>query len=248
MKKKSVLILGALSDIAKSIAKKYGQNGYNLHLAARKIDDLKLHSTDLKIRYNIKIDIYELDLLKTETHENFIKYLKELPSIIICAVGLLGEQKENENSLELRTKVIRTNYEGPINIISDFANIFENQGYGTIVGISSVAGERGKASNYIYGSAKSGFTAFLSGLRNRLAKKNVHVLTVLPGTVYTKMTLGLSLPKLFTSSPDKVANDIYNAVIKKKNVIYTMKIWKLIMFIINCIPESILKINLFKNY
>ena len=154
---------------------------------------------------------------------------------------MLGEQKENENSLELRTKVIRTNYEGPINIISDFANIFENQGYGTIVGISSVAGERGKASNYIYGSAKAGFTAFLSGLRNRLAKKNVHVLTVLPGTVYTKMTLGLSLPKLFTSSPDKVANDIYNAVIKKKNVIYTMKIWKLIMFIINCIPESIFK-------
>ncbi len=241
MKKKSVLILGALSDIAKSIAKKYGQNGYNLHLAARKIDDLKLHSTDLKIRYNIKIDIYELDLLKTETHENFIKNLKEIPSIIICAVGLLGEQKENEKSLELRTKVIRTNYEGPINIISDFANIFENQGYGTIVGISSVAGDRGKASNYIYGSAKAGFTAFLSGLRNRLAKKNVHVLTVLPGTVYTKMTLGLSLPKLFTSSPDKVANDIYNAVIKKKNVIYTMKIWKLIMFIINCIPESIFK-------
>ena len=241
MKKNSVLIIGALSDIAKSIAQKYGQNGYNLHLAARKIDDLKLHSTDLKIRYNVNIDIYELDLLKTETHKNFIKNLKEIPSIIICAVGLLGEQKENENNLELRTKVIRTNYEGPINIISNFANIFEHQGYGTIVGISSVAGDRGKASNYIYGSAKAGFTAFLSGLRNRLAKKNVHVLTVLPGTVYTKMTLGLKLPKLFTSSPDKVANDIYNAVIKKKNVIYTMKIWKLIMFIINCIPESIFK-------
>ncbi len=241
MKNNSVLILGALSDIAKSIAKKYGQNGYNLHLAARKIDDLKLHSADLKIRYNVNIDIYELDLLKTETHENFIKNLKEIPSIIICAVGLLGEQKENENNLELRTKVLRTNYEGPINIISNFANIFENQGYGTIVGISSVAGDRGKASNYIYGSAKAGFTAFLSGLRNRLAKKNVHVLTVLPGTVYTKMTLGLKLPKLFTSSPDKVAGDIYNAVIKKKDVIYTMKIWRLIMFIIKCIPESIFK-------
>ena len=83
----------------------------------------------------------------------------------------MGEQKENENNLDLRTKVIRTNYEGPINIISDFANIFENQGYGTIVGISSVAGDRGKSFNYIYGSAKAGFTAFLSGLRNRLAKK-----------------------------------------------------------------------------
>ena len=136
MKNKSILILGALSDIAKSVARKFGENGYNLHLAARKIDDLKLYSADLKIRYNINIDIYELDLLKTETHENFIKKLKEIPPIIICAVGLLGEQKENENNVELRTKVIRTNYEGPINIISDFANIFENQGYGTIVGIS----------------------------------------------------------------------------------------------------------------
>ena len=241
MKNKSVLILGALSDIAKSIAKRYGEDGYDLHLAARKIDDLKLHSTDLKIRYNINIDIYELDILKTETHKNFIENLKEIPSIVICAIGLLGNQKENENNSELRTKILRTNYEGPINIISDFANIFENQGYGTIVGISSVAGERGKASNYIYGSAKAGFTTFLSGLRNRLAKKNVHVLTVLPGTVYTKMTLGLKLPKMFTSSPDKVANDIYNAVNKKKNVIYTMKIWRLIMLIIKCIPEGIFK-------
>ena len=241
MKNKSVLIIGALSDIAKSIAKKYGENGYDLHLAARKIEDLKLHSTDLKIRYNINVDIYEIDLLKTETHKNFIKNLKEIPSIVICAVGLLGEQKNSENNLELRIKVLRTNFEGPINIISDFANIYENQGFGTIVGISSVAGDRGKESNYIYGSAKAGFTAFLSGLRNRLAKKNVHVLTVLPGTVHTKMTSGMKLPKHFTSYPEQVANDIYNAVKKKKDIIYTMKIWRYIMFIIKCIPERIFK-------
>ncbi len=241
MKKKSVLILGALSDIAKSIAKKYAENGYSLHLAARSIADLEKHSSDLKIRYNIEIDIYELDVLKTESHNNFIQNLKEIPSILICAIGLLGQQKDNENNLDQRTKVIRSNYEGPINIISDFANIFESQGYGTIVGISSVAGERGKASNYIYGSAKAGFTVFLSGLRNRLAKKNVHILTVIPGTVYTKMTLDIKLPKLFTSNPDQVANDIYNAVQKKRDVIYTMKIWRLIMFIIKCIPERIFK-------
>ena len=245
MKNKSVLILGALSDIAKSIAQKYGENGYNLNLAARKIDELELHSTDLKIRYNVNVNIYEFDLLKTETHKDFIKNLKEIPSILICAVGLLGQQKESENDLELRTKVLRTNYEGPLNIISDFANIYENQGYGTIVGISSVAGDRGKASNYIYGSAKSGFTTFLAGLRNRLAKKNVHVLTVLPGTVYTKMTLGMKLPKLFTAYPDKVADDVYDAVNKKKDIIYTIKIWQLIMFIIRCIPERIFKYKSF---
>ena len=158
-------------------------------------------SIDFKL-INQKREFRSLMPLKTETHKDFIKNLKEIPSILICAVGLLGQQKESENDLELRTKVLRTNYEGPLNIISDFANIYENQGYGTIVGISSVAGDRGKASNYIYGSAKSGFTTFLAGLRNRLAKKNVHVLTVLPGTVYTKMTLGMKLPKLFDiSSP-----------------------------------------------
>ena len=241
MKNKSVLFLGALSDIAKSTIQKFGENGYDLQLAARNIDDLKKLSTDLKIRYNTDINVYEFDILKTENHQNFIKNLKEIPSIVICAVGLLGEQKENENDTELRVKVLRTNYEGPVNIISDFANIFENRGFGTIVGISSVAGDRGRASNYIYGSAKAGFTAFLSGLRNRLAKKNVHVLTVIPGTVYTKMTLNSKLPKFFTSSPNKVAEDIYNAVIKKKNIIYTKKIWRLIMFIIKSIPEGIFK-------
>ena len=241
MKNKSVLFLGALSDIAKSTIQKFGENGYDLQLAARNIDDLKKLSTDLKIRYNTDINVYEFDILKTENHQNFIKNLKEIPSIVICAVGLLGEQKENENDTELRVKVLRTNYEGPVNIISDFANIFENRGFGTIVGISSVAGDRGRASNYIYGSAKAGFTAFLSGLRNRLAKKNVHVLTVIPGTVYTKMTLNSKLPKFFTSSPNNVAEDIYNAVIKKKNIIYTMKIWRLIMFIIKSIPEGIFK-------
>tara|TARA_A100001234_G_C12623534_1_gene384922 strand:+ start:594 stop:1331 length:738 start_codon:yes stop_codon:yes gene_type:complete len=241
MKNKSVLFLGALSDIAKSTIQKFGENGYDLQLAARNIDDLKKLSTDLKIRYNTDINVYEFDILKTENHQNFIKNLKEIPSIVICAVGLLGEQKENENDTELRVKVLRTNYEGPVNIISDFANIFENRGFGTIVGISSVAGDRGRASNYIYGSAKAGFTAFLSGLRNRLAKKNVHVLTVIPGTVYTKMTLNSKLPKFFTSSPNEVAKDIYNAVIKKKNIIYTKKIWRLIMFIIKSIPEGIFK-------
>lgn len=241
MKKYSVLILGAQSDIAKSIARKFGENKYNLVLAAKNIAELKIQSTDLIMRYNIEVDIYEFDILKNENYEKFINSLKEIPSIVICAIGFMGEQKDNEKNIDLRTKVLRTNYEGPINIISELANIYENNGYGTIVGISSVAGERGRSSNYIYGSAKAGFTAFLSGLRNRLDKKNVHVLTVLPGTVHTKMTLGHKLPKMFTSHPDKVASDIFKGIIKKKNVVYTMGIWRLIMMIIKLIPEKIFK-------
>ncbi len=241
MKKKSVLILGALGDIAKSIAHRFGENDYELMLAARNKEELKVQANDLKIRYNVDVNFYEFDVIKNETHSDFIKNLKQLPSIIVCAIGFMGDQKESEKNSELRTKVLRTNFEGPINIISMFANIYEEQGYGTIVGISSVAGERGRSSNYIYGSAKAGFTTFLSGLRNRLTKKNVHILTVLPGTVYTKMTLGLKLPKLFTSYPDSVSKDIYSAIIKKKNVIYTMRVWKIIMLAIKLIPEEIFK-------
>jgi len=241
MKKRVVLILGSLSDIAKSIAHEFGKNGYNLLLAARKNDELKIQSEDLRIRYNIEVNFYNFDILKKETFKDFIKNLKEMPSIIICAVGFMGEQNENEKDLILREKILQTNYVGPINIISEFANIYEKQKFGTIVGISSVAGERGRSSNYIYGSAKAGFTAFLSGLRNRLVKNNVHVLTVLPGTVYTKMTQGLKLPKLLTAHPDKVARDIYLATIKKRNIIYTMKTWRFIMMIIKSIPEEIFK-------
>ncbi len=216
MKKQTVLIIGAQSDIAKSIAKKFAENNYDLILAARNIDQLKTQSIDLKVRYNIDIDIHEFNILRLKNYRDFFKNLKEIPDITICAIGFLGEQKENEKEFDLRSKVLKVNYEGPVNIISELANIYEDRGFGTIIGISSVAGDRGKSSNYIYGSAKAGFTAFLSGLRNRLAKKNVHVLTVLPGTVYTKMTLGQNLPKFFTSSPDKVANDIYNGFVKKK--------------------------------
>ena len=153
----------------------------------------------------------------------------------------MEDQKKIEKKSDLRTDVLRTNFEGPINIISDFANIFEDKRDGTIVGISSVAGERGRANNYLYGSSKAGLTVFLSGLRNRLSKKNVRVLTVLPGPVFTKMTKDTKLPKILTATPNQVAKDIFIAVIKKKDVIYTFKIWKLIMIIIKIIPEKIFK-------
>lgn len=109
------------------------------------------------------------------------------------------------------------------------------------MGFSSVAGERGRSKNYIYGSAKAGFTAFLSGLRNRLSSKGIHVLTVLPGYVFTKMTKNLNLPKFLTAQPWEVARDIVVAVKKRKNVIFTPSIWRLIIFIIKLIPENLFK-------
>ena len=121
------------------------------------------------------------------------------------------------------------------------ANDFEQRRSGTIVGISSVAGDRGRASNYIYGSAKAGLSAYLSGLRNRLAKSNVHVLTVKPGFVRTKMTADLPLPGPVTAKPERVANDIFSAAHRQSNEIYTLSIWRPLMFVIRNIPETIFK-------
>ena len=133
---------------------------------------------------------------------------------------------------------------GPIftfSTLAEFANRFEQRGSGCLIGISSVAGERGRATNYVYGSAKAGFTAFLSGLRNRLAKKGVHVITVLPGFVATKMTAGMDLPRKLTAKPSEVANCLFNAVQKKHNIVYVKPVWRFIMMIIRNIPEHVFK-------
>jgi short-subunit dehydrogenase len=143
--------------------------------------------------------------------------------------------------MEETLKTIQTNYTGAVSILNIIAQDFAGRKSGAIAGISSVAGERGRQSNYIYGSAKAGFTAYLSGLRNSLYKDNVHVLTVLPGFVYTKMTENLDLPKLLTANPADVASAVYTGIKKKKNVIYVKWFWRWIMYIIKAIPESIFK-------
>ena len=229
---KSILIIGALSDIGIAIAKKFAVEGYEIHLASRNSNRLDKIINFFQSNYKIKIYAYEFDALKIESHKEFIKQFKVLPGITICSVGLMGDQKINEKDKDQRISIIRTNYEGPMNILSEIANEYEKQEKGTIVGISSVAGARGRAKNYIYGSAKSGLITFLSGLRNRLAKKNINVITVLPGPVKTKMTAKMKLPKLFTATPEQVAKDVYKAVLKKKDVVYSLKIWRLIMILI----------------
>jgi Short-chain dehydrogenases of various substrate specificities len=136
---------------------------------------------------------------------------------------------------------MRSNYEGPALLTGLIAERFAARGSGTIIGISSVAGERGRASNYVYGSAKAGYTAFLSGLRNRLSKTGVHVMTVLPGFVRTRMTAGMDLPARLTAEPAAVAEAIFRAAGKQRDVIYVKPVWRLVMAIIRAIPEGIFK-------
>lgn len=236
-----VLILGAKSDIARALAHEFARRGHALQLAARQAQALEADKTDLELRYRVPVSLHEFDVLHSEKHLEFAKSLPALPEIVLCVVGYMGDQAQNQDDSAAMMRVMRSNYEGPAHILSLFATQFEARGHGTLVGISSVAGDRGRAKNYVYGSAKAGFTAFLSGLRNRLAAKGVHVLTVLPGFVATQMTEGMDLPARLTAQPDEVAQAIARAVAARKDVIYTKGIWWLIMLIIRNIPERIFK-------
>jgi len=241
MTKPPVLILGARSDIGKAVAHKFASLGHPVQMAARNATALEADKTDMELRHGVPVTLHEFDALATDTHEAFAGALPQLPQIAICVVGLMGQQTENEGDIEAATRVMRSNYEGPASILAVLANRFEERGNGTLVGISSVAGERGRATNYVYGSAKAGFTAFLSGLRNRLSKRGVNVVTVLPGFVATQMTDGMELPAKLTAEPGEVADAIARAVERKKDLIYVRRIWRVIMLIIRSIPERIFK-------
>ncbi|MGH7224057.1 MAG: SDR family NAD(P)-dependent oxidoreductase, partial [Gemmataceae bacterium] len=147
----------------------------------------------------------------------------------------------SEHEPETAEAVMRSNYIGPAIVLAETANRMVARGSGIIVGISSVAGERGRARNYVYGSAKAGFTAYLSGLRNRLGGTGVRVITVLPGYVATRMTEGLATPALLTAEPIEVAKAILAAEAKGHDVIYVRRIWRLIMVIIRAVPERLFK-------
>ena len=236
-----VLIIGAKSDIAKSLAEVYAKNNYNLYLAGRNIDEIEEFSNTLKEKNSIEIKLKEFDIVKFNLHEEFYKSLKEKPFGVILVAGFNPEQKEAELNWEISLRSINVNYVGPISILNIAANEMEKNQKGFIVGISSAAGDRGRQKNYIYGSSKAGLSAYLSGLRNRLFKKGIHVLTVKPGFVETKMTKGLNLPKKLTAQPSEIADDIFAAQKNKKDILYTSWIWRYIMIIIKSIPEFIFK-------
>jgi len=235
----TVLILGATSDIAVSLARKFASSGNTIQLAARNAARLQPLQLDISIRYSVPCTLHEFDATLPGTHAAFFSSLPARPDCTICVFGYLGDQSLGESDWEECHRILQVNYVGAVSILNIVANAYADSGNGTIVGISSVAGERGRRSNYLYGSAKAGFTAYLSGLRNRLCEKGVHVLTVKPGFVDTKMTENLPLPPLLTAKPDAVAAAIHSAVHRKKNVIYVKWFWRQIMFVIKCIPEPI---------
>lgn len=237
----TVLILGAASDMAVAIAKKYASKGFNVQLAARNTSRLQALQSDIKIRYHVQCTLHEFDALNYESHQGFFDGLAQKPEQAVCVFGYLGENEVARANWSESAKIINTNYTGAVSILNVVSNYYASQKSGIIVGISSVAGERGRQSNYIYGSAKAGFTAYLSGLRNRMFHENVHVVSIQPGFVYTAMTANMKLPPLLTAKPEDVASTVFKAAAKKKDTVYVKWFWRWIMLIIKSVPEFMFK-------
>ena len=237
----SILILGGTSDIGLAIAETFLALDYQVYLAGRNPDRLEVIKRDLEIRFGGKVLTVHFDAETFDSHEDFVNELNILPDITVCAFGYLGDQEVAAADFEESLRIINVNYLGAVSILNRIASLYQQEKRGIIVGISSVAGDRGRMSNYVYGSAKAGFTAYLSGLRNHLYHQNVHVVTVKPGFVNTKMTEHLQLPPLLTATPPQVARTVLKAVNGQKNTVYVLPVWRLIMMLIKNIPEFIFK-------
>ena len=239
----SVLILGATSEIARAVARAYAKTGRLVILAARNSGRLEADLADLKVRGHAYAQTVEFDVLDVAHHGTFLDSLGELPDTIVCVVGGMGDQAVSEREVTAADLVMRTNYVGPAAFFSEAANRMAARGSGTLIGISSVAGERGRARNYVYGSAKAGFTVFLSGLRQRLAQAGtaVRVVTVLPGFVRTSAIAGIATPGMLTADPNEVADAILKAESGGPEIIFVRRIWRFVMAVIRALPEPIFK-------
>jgi decaprenylphospho-beta-D-erythro-pentofuranosid-2-ulose 2-reductase len=238
----NLLILGANSDVAYATAQQFAAGvKANLLLASRNVELLEKKARDLEIRHDIKARAMAFDAADPATHQAFYEALDPKPDGVIAAFGYLGDQNRAQSDFAEAHRIIQTNFTGAVSILEIVAADFQRRGQGFIIGISSVAGERGRQSNYFYGAAKGALSIYLSGLRNRLSKHRVRVITVLPGFIRTKMTQSLPLPGLLTAAPEQAAADIYAAYCKSKDVIYIRWFWRWIMTVIKAIPEPLFK-------
>jgi len=235
------LILGANSDMAEAVARRFAREGHSLTLAARREDALLALKKDLEIRLKADCRTVRFDALDFASHDSFYAGLSPKPDVVLLAFGTMPENEAALNDFTIAHQVIDANFSGAVSILNIIATDFRKRGSGTIMAISSVAGQRGRQSNFIYGSAKAGLSAYLSGLRNWCFPSGVHVMTILPGFVATKLTDHLSLPPALTASPEEVADAIYKAMGRKKNVLHVKWFWKYIMLIITMIPEPVFK-------
>lgn len=240
---KKILIIGATSSIAEAAARIWASRGDMLFLVGRNQEQLNSIAADLKVRGAPQVEILQLELNQFDAHSRTLDLVfKRFGNIDITLIahGTLSNQKLCEHSVELTLNELKTNGLSVIALLTDLANRFEAQRKGVIAVISSVAGDRGRQSNYIYGSAKALVTAFTSGLRQRLNSAGVSVVTIKPGFVDTPMTERFKKGLLWASR-EKVAKLIVKACDKENGDVYAPSYWFPIMLIIKLIPNSVFK-------
>ena len=238
-----ILIIGATSAIAEETARLYAQKGAAVALIGRNSERLQSMSSDLQIRGAKSVHVFQMDVNDFNGHKEILDQAEAALGgldVVLIAHGTLPKQKECENDVAVTLQELNTNALSTIALLTDLANRMERQGHGTIAVISSVAGDRGRQSNYVYGSAKAAITVFLQGLRNRLFASGVHVLTIKPGFVDTPMTAEFKKGLLW-AKPGVIAKSIVRAINKKKDVAYLPFFWRYIMLIITSIPEFVFK-------
>lgn len=235
------ILLGATSAIARAFARRLAAEGATLFLAGRDEAELEAIAADCRLRGAAGAEVLAFDARDPAGYPALIERLAAQEGVLNAAsfVGSMPEQAAIDAEPRLIAGVIADSFTGPATFLQMLAPLLEARGTGTIVGIGSVAGDRGRLGNYVYGAAKAGFATYLSGLRNRCGRKGVHVLTVKPGPVDTSMTWGMKMP--FMTSPEAVAADIARAVKHRRNVIYSAPIWRLVMAVIRLIPEPVFK-------
>lgn len=243
MRGQGVLIAGATSSIARALANQMAVAGNRLYLAGRDLAEVQRIANDLEIRYRTVVGTGVFDADDVASHPALLRdavaYLGRLDCAIL-AVGELGDQTEAEVSFEQARRIIQSNYTGVVSLLMPIAAHMERQRAGTIVAIASVAGDRGRRSNYVYGSAKGALALYLQGLRARLFAAGVQVLTIKLGPVDTKMTFGR--PGMFLMArPATVATGILTAIRRRREVVYLPAVWFPLMAVVGLIPELLFK-------
>jgi len=240
---RKIIVAGATSAIAEATCRSFARQGDRLYLVGRRENELRNISADLKIRGADRVDYQVLDLSKPDEHQQLLENAElamEGVDMLFVAYGTLPDQQACEESFELSLQEFNTNCVSVLSLVSLTANLFQKQKNGHIVVITSVAGDRGRKSNYLYGTAKGAVSIFLQGLRNRLYDSGVHVLTVKPGFVDTPMTKDFTKGILW-ASPQTVASKINKAINNKSDILYVPWYWQVILLVIKSIPETLFK-------
>ncbi|XAM01267.1 SDR family oxidoreductase [Phycisphaeraceae bacterium D3-23] len=233
-----VLIVGATSGIARAVAHRLASRGYALVLAARDSEAIDRDAADLRVRHQVEVETRPFDALDFDSHAALADGL-ELCAAVVCHGVMLSNEVAAADIHDHR-RMIDINYTSYASVLEVLATYFEEKGDGVIAAISSVAGDRGRPSNYCYGATKAAVSAYLSGLRGRLRPKGVAVLTIKPGPTDTPMTHGLKA-KGPTATPEAVAKQIVKDIEKRRSIGYTPRKWWPIMTIIRAIPEWVFK-------